>query len=48
MITEAMILKINHYQRMSLKWKINLLKMERRNQALKVGLQLHLNRWRRK
>lgn len=50
MITEAMILKfkINQYQRMSLKQKKNLLKMVRRNQALKVRLQLLLNQWRRK
>jgi hypothetical protein len=50
MITEAMILKfkINQYQRMSLKQKRNLLKMVRRNQALKVRLQLLLNQWRRK
>ena len=50
MITEAMILKfkINQYQRMSLKQKRNLLKMVRRNQALKVKLQLLLNQWRRK
>ena len=50
MITEAMILKsrINQYQRMSLKQRRNLLKMVRRNQALKVRLQLLLNQWRRK
>jgi hypothetical protein len=49
-ITEAMILKskINQYQRMSLKQRRNLLKMVRRNQALKVKLQLLLNQWRRK
>jgi len=49
-ITEAMILKfkINHFQRMSLKQKRNLLRMARRNQALKVRLQLLLNQWRRK
>lgn len=49
-ITEAMILKskINQYQRMSLKQRRNLLKMVRRNQALKVRLQLLLNQWRRK
>jgi hypothetical protein len=50
MITELMILKskINQYQRMSLKQRRNLLKMVRRNQALKVRLQLLLNQWRRK
>ena len=50
MITEAMILKfkINQYQRMSLKQRRNLLKMARRNQALRVRLQLLLNQWRRK
>lgn len=49
-ITEAMILKfkINQYQRMSLKQRRNLLRMARRNQALKVRLQLLLNQWRRK
>ena len=49
-ITEAMIrkFKINQYQWMSLKQKRNLLKMVRRNQALKVRLQLLLNQWRRK
>jgi hypothetical protein len=49
-ITEAMILKfkINQFQRMSLKQKRNLLRMARRNQALKVRLQLLLNQWRRK
>jgi hypothetical protein len=49
-ITEAMILKfkINQFQRMSLKQKKNLLRMARRNQALKVRLQLLLNQWRRK
>jgi hypothetical protein len=40
--------KINHFQRMSLKQKRNLLRMARRNQALKVRLQLLLNQWRRK
>ena len=50
MITEAMILKfkINQYQRMSLKQKRNLLRRARRNQALRVRLQLLLNQWRRK
>jgi hypothetical protein len=49
-ITAAMILKfkINQFQRMSLKQKRNLLRMARRNQALKVRLQLLLNQWRRK
>ena len=49
-ITEAMILKfkINQFQRMSLKQRRNLLRMARRNQALKVRLQLLLNQWRRK
>ena len=49
-ITAAMILKfkINQFQRMSLKQKRNLLRMARRNQALKVRLQLLLNKWRRK
>jgi hypothetical protein len=49
-ITEAMILKfkINQFQRMSLKQKRNVLRMARRNQALKVRLQLLLNQWRRK